>query len=256
MKAAQQRLLEMQRQEQQRVQAELDEARDRLVRQTRLAALGQLASSVAHELRQPLGTVRSAAFLLKRRIPAEQTESRRYLDIIDKVLQRADQIITNLTAMTRGQPPAKMLVPLEPVVTEARFRAGAPPQVRWHYHSQPNPFPIYADPAQLEQVFRNLFLNSVEALGRSGKITVTATRLDRHDQILVFDTGHGVAEQVRQRLFEPLVTTKDHGTGLGLTICRQIIQQHGGTIELLCSDNLGTTIQILLPLPDDKPESS
>jgi len=132
------------------------------------------------------------------------------------------------------------------VVAGARSRVAAPPQIRWREVYRPDPLIVEADAAQLEQVLRNLFANSVQALDGDGTITVDAAGAEDHDRILVRDDGPGISAEDCPRVFDPLFSRRDRGTGLGLTICRQIIERHGGTIEVGHSDH-GTTMCILLP---------
>ena len=258
-RAADQQVLQLEHQEKERVEAELERLRDRLVRQTQLATIGQVSAGIAHELRNPLGVIRNAAFFLKRKVPDEQPKWHQYLDIIDHETATADQIITELMDMSRGQAPTKTLVDLDRIVQAARARVSAPDEIAWQFHYQLDPMIINADPGRLEQVFRNLFTNSIHALGASGTITVEAVRpgkfdagqcdTGQFDEITVSDTGSGIPEDMRPRVFEPLFSTKHEGHGLGLTICRQIVERHGGTIELLRSET-GTALRIRLPHPD------
>lgn len=243
---AQQQVLELQRREKQRVEHELEKVRDRLVRQTRLATIGQVSACIAHELRNPLGAVRDAACRLNRKGPAAEVQWRECLEIIERETAAAGQIISDLVAMSQCREPSRKPVPLETIVTQARSRLAAPRRIQWQHTYQPDPFVIDVDAAQWEQVLRNLFTNSLQVLGEAGTIRVEATRSNEHDQVLVSDDGPGVLEEHRPYLFEPLFTTRSKGTGLGLTICRQIIQRHAGTIELLESDR-GAAFRIRLP---------
>jgi len=244
---AQQRVLELQRREKERVEAELNKARDVLVRQTRLATVGQLSVSIAHNLRNPLGGIRNAAYLLKRKIPPQDSKCHEYLSFIEEELVAANEIITACVAISQGRPLSKRQVALAPILTQARSHVAAADDIQWRYLLEPEPFIVSADADQLEQVFKQLFLNSIEGLGHSGTITVEAVHAGSYDEILVRDDGPGVRQDMRDRLFEPLATTKSRGTGLGLTLCRQIVEQHGGTIELLPDNALGAVFQIRLP---------
>ncbi|HUT11710.1 MAG TPA: PAS domain S-box protein [Thermoguttaceae bacterium] len=245
-KQAEESLRRYELQEKEHIEAELQKTREQLVRQTRLAAIGQISASIAHELRNPLGCVRNAAFLLKKRVPPEETKWREYLGIIERETAAADRIINDLTAMSRGKKPVKRSVDLRTVVVAARSRVAAPPQIRWCDAYQPDPLIVDADAAQLEQVLRNLFANSVQALDGDGTISVEAARTADHDRILVCDDGPGISAEDCPHVFDPLFSKRNRGAGLGLTICRQVIERHGGTIEVGHSDR-GTTICILLP---------
>lgn len=245
-RAAQERLLAIEHREKERAQAELERLRAQVVRQTQLATIGQLSASIAHELRNPLGVIRNAAYLLGRKAPKEEDRLRKYLTIIEEETAAADQIITELMAMTRGQAPRKEPVELRRLVQDALGRMRLPESVRWRSECLPDPFVVHADPSQLGQVIRNLFVNSVQAMGGSGEITLAARRNDAFDEITVADTGPGIPPDVRRQVFEPLFTTKSKGTGMGLAICRQIVERHGGTLEALDNDG-GAVFHIRLP---------
>ena len=244
---AQQQVLDFQQREKELVQAELSKARDVLVRQTRLAAVGQLSASIAHELRNPLAAIGNAAFLLGRKLPQHEPKWREYLEMICSQVQAAHAIITDCMAMSRGTPPAKNPVPLAALITKLKSQVDTANQVHWHCAPESDPFWIYADATQFEQVLRNLVVNSIQSLGGSGTIRIDAAHCGTFDKICVSDDGPGIPPQVRDQIFEPLVTAKPQGTGLGLTICRQIIEQHGGTVELLDLPGPGAAFQIQLP---------
>ena len=246
--AAQQHLLELQLHQQELIKAELDKVRATLVRQTRLAAMGQLSSSIAHELRTPLACISHAAYFLQRKIPQAEHEYHEFLTMIRHEIQRAYRIVTNCTAISQGKPPRKSSIALTAVFDQVRAELDLPESLEWHFAFDREPFMIYADSAQMEQVFNNLFQNAIQALDGQGRISIEASRTDKFDVIRVNDNGPGVPAELREQLFEPLVTSKPRGTGLGLAICRQFVEQHGGRIELCPGDEPGTTIQISLPI--------
>ena len=246
---AQAELLRRQQEETERISVELKKAQDTLVRQTHLAAIGQLSASVAHELKNPLGTIWNAIYLLKTSQFMDDPESRRYLEMMEEEIRASNKIITDLMAMAKGRQPSKEDVNLGTVIEEAFQRTTLPPTIRRHYTSEPDPFMVWADRTQLLQVFSNLFDNARQAIPNEGKITIVARRLADGDEILVSDNGPGVGDETRAQLFEPLFTTKTTGTGLGLTICRQVLERHGGAIELVEeAERLGAVFRILLPL--------
>jgi signal transduction histidine kinase len=108
--------------------------------------------------------------------------------------------------------------------------------------------PCGADPTHLEQVLWNLLLNAAEAMGGSGTIRVTLRSDGGRLRVAIEDSGVGIAEEVLARLFRPFVTTKLHGTGLGLPLCRKLVEAHGGTIAITSERGRGTTVQLDLPL--------
>jgi signal transduction histidine kinase len=230
-----------------RLQTELAELKAQLERQARLAMVGQAAASIAHDLRNPLAVVRNASWLLKQDLPAEAADTQQYLDAIDTEVENANRIISNLMEAVRAKEPAKQAVDLGGLAREVFDRLQNRGQTTLAVDAQPEPFMVHADAVQLRQVLGNLLGNAVEALRGTGDIQVQARHESGFDMILVRDTGPGIPPQIRDTLFEPLVSTRAKGTGLGLAICRQIVERHGGTIELLPADGSGAAFLIRLP---------
>ncbi len=253
---AQDALLEHQRHETERVQVELDKAREQLVSQTRLATIGQVAASIAHEVRNPLGAVRNAAYYLKRHAPTENPRIPEYLGIIDQEIAAANRVISDMMEMARSKVPVKEHVDLSETVQAVFDQVGPGEGMRCRLSLDRAPFAVYADPGLLRQVMANLLTNAIQVMGDEGTITVEARRHADHDAIMVRDGGPGVSAEHRDRLFEPLFTTKAKGTGLGLTICRQIIERHGGTIDLSDHEGPGAAFCIRLPRGGAAPASS
>ncbi len=244
---AQQGLLDQERHETERVQIELDKVRGQLVNQTKLATIGQIAASIAHELRNPLGAVRNAAYYLKRHVPGENPKIPQYLGIIDQEVSTANRVIRDMMEMARSKEPAKETTDLRRTVSAAFAQLCPGEGVHCHVTLEPDPFTVYGDGGQLQQVLGNLMTNALHAMGDRGEITVEARRSADDDVIIVRDGGPGVAAEDRGRLFEPLFTTKAKGTGLGLTICRQIAERHGGTIDLVDQAGRGAAFCLRLP---------
>ncbi|MCK4342151.1 MAG: PhnD/SsuA/transferrin family substrate-binding protein [Phycisphaerae bacterium] len=240
-------LIAQQQYETDRIQVELEKAREQLVSQTRLATIGQVSASIAHDLRNPLGSVRNAAYYLKRRLAGSEPKVAEHLDIIDQEVTAADRIISGLMDMTRTKPPIKQPVDLGQIVQEAFERTSLPEGIRCRAPLEPDPFIVHADASQLRQVVANIVNNAVQAMEGPGEIVVTARRSADYDTIIFEDEGPGLAPEVRERVFEPLFTTKAKGTGLGLTICRQIVERHGGTIDVVDQVGRGAAIRIRLP---------
>jgi signal transduction histidine kinase len=232
----------------------LEKLRTKLVRQTRLATIGQMTASIAHEIRNPLGAVRNAAFLLKRHVSADNSKGPKYLDIIDQEVDVADQVIRDMLEMARSTEPIKQSFDLSEVVQKIFNRSAENNSVRHHLHASADPFMIQADQGQIRQVLENLIVNANQALGGGGEISVELDQIGNDAIISVRDTGPGISDELRDQLFEPLFTTKAKGTGLGLTICRQLIERHGGTIELQDNDGAGGAI-FLIRLPQNSSQA-
>ena len=246
LKRAREELVERQKREHQRIQAELDRAKQELVHKTRLAVIGQVAASIAHELRNPLGAIHNAVFYLRRRETQLEPKWDQYLEIIRHEVLAADRIVNDLLEVARAKQPVKQPVDLAVAVLEVFERLPHVPGVLLDVQLDPLPFAVSADPQQLRQVLANLFTNSIQAVGGTGRILVRGLREPGWDVLTVSDDGPGVAPEIRERLFEPLFTTKAKGTGLGLVICRQILERHGASIELRHTTG-GATFEIRLP---------
>jgi len=241
------KLVEQQRREKESVKAELNRLREELVRKARLAAIGQVSASIAHELRNPMGTVRNAAYYLRRHAIKDQPKVTQYLEIIDQELATADRIIQNLLSMVRVKEPQRSEVDLGQVVRDAFATVVDAQDVTLRITTDPDPFVILADPDQLRQVVSNIITNAKQAMEGQGELEIAASRDTDGDTIVLRDTGPGVSENIQSTLFEPLVTDKVKGTGLGLTVCRMIVEHHGGTIELQETGGFGTAFRIRLP---------
>jgi PAS domain S-box-containing protein len=243
---AQEQLIEQQRHEKERVEAKLAKVRDELVRTTRLAAIGQVSASIAHDLRNPLGAVRNASYFLKRRLSGCEPKVSEHLEIIDQEITRADNIITNLLEMARPKAPRKQSLDFAEIVKDVFEGARGTRKVCCRISAVPDPFIVQADPNQLRQVISNILDNAIDAMKGQGDVLVQTSRDSEYDTLVFRDTGPGFDPQVRDKIFEPLVTTKASGTGLGLTICRQIVEKHGGTIDAEDCKGGGAVIRIRL----------
>jgi len=247
-RVAQEELLRQHWQARKQVETELERVKDELVRTTRLATIGQVAASIAHELRNPLGAIHNAAYYLGRRLPEGEPKLAEHLGIIEQELHAADGIIANLLEMSRGKEPVRQSVDLANCVREAFDRVKEARDMRLRVATDPEPFIVEADPDQMRQMLVNLITNSAQASDGCGRITVDARTEHGEKLITVRDEGPGIPIDVRSRIFEPLFSTKHKGTGLGLTISSQIAERHGWTLELAAADESGATFCIRMPV--------
>ena len=245
-RSAQEELLRQDFQARRQIEFELDRIKDELVRQTRMATIGQVAASIAHELRNPLGAIRNAAYCLRKQDSGDPATRNEYLAIIEQEIRRSDGTIDDLLEMSQAKAPNKQVVDLAKIVRDS-FEYVRREGIDLETSFEPRPFLVDADPGQLRQVLTNVMSNSIDAMDDGGKIEVRVRREASFDVVLVKDDGSGIPSEVRARLFEPLVTTKAKGTGLGLPICRQIVERHGGTINTVDTDGKGAGFLIRLP---------
>jgi signal transduction histidine kinase len=235
-------------------QQEMETLFERLLRQEKLATIGRMAGSIAHELRNPLGAVKQSAFFLKRlyhkrKLEASNPKVEKHLALIENELNISERVISDLLQMTRMKSIQREQVSLRPIIVDAIEHCHLPESIQLTVDVPPDQFFIWADPLQLRQVFINLLTNAAQAIERDGNITIRAKQLtkDRACSIEVEDTGVGIEPEALGNIFEPLYTTKATGTGLGLSICKQIIEHHQGQISLQSSAGHGTTVTIVLP---------
>ena len=235
----------------------------RMYRADRLATLGQLAAGAAHEIRNPLTSIRSTIQYLQKEIadPGKQDLVRELIEEVDRI----NGIIEGLLSFSRPTKAEISRVDLRlllgqviNLVSSTALKRGIALKLVWH----PEVSELDADPALLKQVFLNILMNAIEALEKGGQVQVQVELVTRSDSRrqrgtfhLVFeDDGPGIPAENLERIFDPFFTTKKEGTGLGLSICYGIIQQHGGDIEIESRTiekepgNHGTRVALTLPV--------
>ena len=232
---------------------QLLEAQDQLVRTEKLAAIGQLAGGVAHDLRNPLGAVKNAAYYLKRKlVDSEVAQSNprigQFLGIIEEEVEHSNQIISDLMTFARVGTPSLSPTKLGEVIENALASVEVRENVQVVKQFDPDLPGVLADGEQLYRVCMNLAVNAQDAMPDGGELTVSARRTDGFAEVAFSDTGIGISEEDMKKIFEPLFTTKTKGTGLGLAVCQQIVSKHGGTIDVASKQGEGTTFTVKLPL--------
>lgn len=224
--------------------AALADAQEELIRKERLAVLGQLAGGVAHQLRNPLGAIQNAAALL-RHGPLEQ-EQVEVLAMIDEEVARADRTISALLDYARVRPPQVRRVTMVDLVEEVLDQEQIPESISSSLVASPT-LEATIDAAQVQIALGNVVRNAVEAMPDGGRLDVEVARVDDHVEIVVADSGDGVRPDVIARLFEPLVTTKADGSGLGLCTARNLIENQGGCIRYRAGESGGACFVVELP---------
>ncbi|MCB9867980.1 MAG: hypothetical protein H6816_15245 [Phycisphaerales bacterium] len=236
---------------------EIGRMRDQMLEKQKMAAVGQVAAGVAHEICNPLASISSVVQVLRRQ--RDLTPHAGQLDVIDRHIQRISQIVRQLIEMTRPATEAWAPVDLRPVLDEVASMLELNPQASGVTFAVDAPagLPLtYGCPEHLRQMVLNLALNALDAMPDGGTLKLSAEARDGDLIVEVGDTGGGIAAAVGRRVFEPFYTTKEpgRGTGLGLTVTYGIVQEHGGTIDYVSRPGAGTTFTVAIPIADQPME--
>ena len=213
----------------------------------RLAALGQIAGAIAHDLRNPLAVIDTSAHLLQKRT-IEEPKVAKHVDRIAHQVTLIDGIITSLLSLTRDELPERQPTVVTELIQDAIDQVRLPTGVTWEADIAHDLDEVLLEPTQFRQVLYNLFKNAAEALRlEGGSIHVRAERDGDSLKLTVSDTGPGLSEEIRETLFHPLVTTKTGGFGLGLALCRYVVEKHAGTITGTNRPEGGALFDIVVP---------
>jgi PAS domain S-box-containing protein len=241
---------------------ELEKAQAELMRQERLSVLGQLTATVAHEIRNPLGTVRTSVFSIGDAIKRdEMNRVERALQLAERNIVRCDTIITELLDYTRDQvlkkSPTRIDAWLDRLLDEARDQRTIPESITLvrELHADTE---VLIDNERFRRVIVNVVDNAVDAMRERGpfegknRLVVSSQVTGDRLEIGIGDTGYGIPDEIMDRLFEPLFSTKSFGVGLGLSIVKSIMEQHGGGIEISSQAGKGTTVTLWLPISENR----
>ncbi|EFK97827.1 Signal transduction histidine-protein kinase atoS [sediment metagenome] len=223
---------------------------DKMIRMDRLAKVGLLASSIAHEIRNPLAGI-SANVQVLAEIITDKKEYQKFFDVILEEISRVEKIIHDLLDYSR---PTKLLLS-KVFITEVFEHIQTLTSAQFNKQKVAIEFllpaslpPIRADFGQVIQVFLNCLMNAAQALPEGGKIILQCDALNDHLNISIKDRGMGIKPALLDKIFEPFFTTRDKGLGLGLSVTKKIMEDHKGSISIESIENIGTTVKLLFPL--------
>ncbi|PKN92392.1 MAG: hypothetical protein CVU44_14745 [Chloroflexi bacterium HGW-Chloroflexi-6] len=226
---------------------DLREAQEKLVRQERLAALGQLAGSVGHELRNPLTVISNAVYFLKLVQPDADQKIKEYLALIEKETGNAEKIISDLLDFARIQRVERETITVPELVERVLQRYPLPDSVNISLDFPVGLPSLNVDARQMEQVFGNLALNACQAMEHGGQLKISAAVEADSVKIAVQDNGEGITPENMSKLFEPLFSTKPSGIGLGLPVCKNLVEANGGQIKAESQPGVGSTFTVYFP---------
>jgi len=235
----------------------LQEAEDAVRRSERLAALGQMSAGLAHELRNPLGTVKASAEMLAKQLPADNPVAAELAGFISSEVDRTNSLISRFLDFARPLKVRPQMNDLTEVLDRAvvQLQRHHPPfDVSIYKNYSPDIPPFRFDAELMERVVYNLLLNAAQASPPHSAITVKTRPVAGHAEFSVIDRGSGIEPSNRESIFNPFFTTKREGVGLGLPIVAKVVDEHHGKITVESEAGVGSVFRVLLPL--DLPEST
>lgn len=227
---------------------DLVQAQSRLMQSERLAAIGEMAGMVGHDLRNPLAAIKNASYYLRKKQASTVDENGiDMLNAIDRSVEHANSIVADLLDFSR-----EIHLDLEEyspksLINYVLLAIHIPANVKITQKIQSEPT-VWVDANKIERVFTNLVKNAIEAMPSGGTIEISSRRNGDNVDFIFADTGSGMSEDVIGKIFTPLFTTKAQGMGFGLAICKRIVEAHGGKIGVESTPSKGTTFTVSLPI--------
>jgi len=231
---------------------ELRATQEQLIRSEKLAAIGQLSSGVGHELRNPLGAIKNAIFYIQRRVaktdlPTTEPRVMEFLDIVDEEVDTANKVITDLLGFSRVAQLTVSPVNIVGIIEDALRHTPQPENIDLVKDINSDLPMVMVDADQIRQVFINIILNAQQAMPDGGRLNIQTRSKDDFVEVDFTDTGCGIPESDINKIFDPLFTTKAKGIGLGLSVCKGILERHDGNIRVESEAGRGTTFTVSLP---------
>jgi signal transduction histidine kinase len=224
--------------------------RTQMSRAEHMATLGEMATGLAHEIRNPLAGIAGVIEIIGRDLPTT-SPARAVVKDVRQEIARINRIVTDLLQTARPHPPKVRKSDLNTTVEHAVMlgrQQGLAKAVEVTLHKDPSLPEVEHDSDQIHQVMLNLLLNALQAIDQKGKIAVTVERQQSSAVIEVADNGRGISPELLPNIFRPFFTTKGDGTGLGLSLARRIVEDHQGRIDVTSTVGKGTTFAVVLPL--------
>ena len=229
----------------------LEKYQKEMIKTERLAAIGELSSRITHDLRNPLNSLKMAIDILKTKKPEMIKENQEYFDMMQHSVERMNHQIDEVLGFIKKSPPKRESVKFSEIISNSLKSFQFPKNIKVSVSE--NDGIIWCDKNQIQNVIVNLISNSIHAVGKKdGKIIINFQEEKKFDKITVEDNGEGIPDDSLEAIFEPLFTTKQTGTGLGLVSCKNTIEAHNGEISAKNLPKGGVIFTILLPKADVK----
>lgn len=230
---------------------ERKKSQEKIIILKKLATIGELAGIMSHELREPLGIIRNSAYFIKKKLKKSSNETvKEQLNIIDVEIESANQLITNIYDFSKIKPTNFKKEQINNIIKEVISKSAIPANVKVHMVLEENIPKTDIAKEQIRHVFRNIISNAIEAMPRGGKLTITTKKVNAFIQVAFKDTGIGIEKENLSKIFEPLVSFKLRGVGLGLSACRIIVGNHKGIIKAESTKGMGATFTVIFPIKD------
>ncbi|MBL8197206.1 MAG: DUF4118 domain-containing protein [Blastocatellia bacterium] len=232
---------------------ELRNTVDLLVRSARLKSLGELAATIAHEIRNPLSSIKGSIEIVSEEIPLTSPR-REFITIIEKEVERLNHLVEDFLKFAKPRPPEKIPANVNELIDSiVKFLSPQAKKrnVKIDTLLEDSLTLIPLDTEQIRQVLLNLILNAIEAMPAGGKVEISSSIKGEFLEISVRDHGTGISLETQQKIFEPFFTTKTDGSGLGLFVAYQLVKQHNGEIELVSASETGSLFLVKLPIKQE-----
>jgi len=227
---------------------ELQDAQDQLIRKEKLAIVGLLASSISHELRNPLGVINNSAYFLQMKLKDADEKIKKHLDLLQKEVVRSNGIITDLLTFAKVKKLKLTESDLNKILEDVLKYIDVPEKITIEKQLDTNLPHFQLDEEQVFCVFLNIITNALHSVEDDGKIVIKTSVIEDFAVIKIIDNGVGIPEENLEKIFEPLFTTRARGIGLGLAIVKEVIDIHNGLIEVESEVGKETTFTVRLPI--------
>jgi len=227
--------------------AKLTEIQNQLLRAERLAAIGETAAMVGHDLRNPLQAISTATYVLRKNIPNASERAREMFQAIENSVEYSDRIVEDLLEYAQDLSLNLAQTTPKSLVRDALLQLKVPENIGISDLTSDAPM-ITVDVSKIRRIIINLVENAFDAMPKGGKLEISDNMSGNNLEIKFKDTGIGIPEDIMQRLWKPLITTKPKGIGLGLAICKSITEAHGGSISVESKAGVGATFTLKLPI--------
>ena len=239
----------------------IKEMKEKVIKNEKMAAIGRISAGIAHEIRNPLASISGSIHVLKDELSLNDSNIK-LMDIILRETKRLNSIITQFLLYASPYKKNLQICNIKELIAETitllKNSKEYPSNLNIDTSFQNNGITINGDPKQIKQVIWNLCLNSMQAMNKGGRMTISVNKIngdssyyktnDETVEIIIKDTGTGISETDLQKVFDPFFTTKEEGTGLGLSTVQKIIEGHNGSINIESKERYGTTVKITLPI--------